>query len=149
MDSFSNLNLAEPPSYVEPNGAARNPSPFSSGVAFEPSIAGFDSGSSGFLASSSRGFEEAALQQEQQEKESRGCVGQFMPAADQSFAMATPGQGQFEIGTFSIEDVNGGTGDNSKGRKITRQPSAEEFDDGNNGDDWQPDSGSNGEFDFF
>nr|KAG5714656.1 hypothetical protein BaRGS_000144 [Batillaria attramentaria] len=84
------------------------------------------------------GFEEAALEQEQLEQESREAVEQFSDA-DQGYAgLAGVGDstGSFEIGTFSVDDVGGasaGGGDGLRGRKITRQLSGEG--DGN-GEEW-------------
>ena len=159
--------MADHQPFGEPSGLganSRDPSPFSpampgGGDAFyDSSNSGFDPPTSTFETGAPSGFEEAALQQEQHEKESRGTVGQFSATADPSFSMGGDGQGEFEIGTFSINDVNG-AGPGGHGRKITRQASAdEEFGSGSGGgggggggggsggsvEDWQSSDGQNG-----
>ncbi|XP_070188248.1 serine/threonine-protein kinase 31-like isoform X2 [Littorina saxatilis] len=125
-----------------PSGFDSAPSGFDSApTGFEPTPSGLDPTPSGFEPapsgheSSPGGFEEAALQQEQHEKESRGHIGQFSSAQESGLAMG--GQGEFEIGTFCIDDVNGAASSekDGKGRKITRQPSEEKEGGGDKGGD--------------
>ncbi|KAL8593195.1 hypothetical protein ACOMHN_009850 [Nucella lapillus] len=150
VESFNTLTMADPQPFVDPNGGAsnpaRNPSPFSAASrgeqAFDTSIGTFEAGPGGaYLAAMSGGFEEAALLQEQEENESRGTLPPFQASMEAAFGMGGD-QGHFEIGTFSIQDVNG-TGDNGKGRKITRQLSGEDGEKGEGGEEEQSVSDSN------
>ncbi|XP_076452906.1 serine/threonine-protein kinase 31-like isoform X2 [Babylonia areolata] len=151
VDSFSALSMADTPSFVDP-AASSNPghtqSPFPGAASggdqgYDAPRGSFEAGSGAYLPSMSGGFEEAALRQEQQENESRGPMATF-GATPEPAAFAMADQGHFEIGTFSIQDVNGAVGDSSgKGRKITRQLSADEEEKGQGEEDWPvSDSGS-------
>ena len=152
--------VADPQPFAEPSGLggprSREPSPFSpakapggGGYALYDPPGGFDSSAGQFESTLPSGFEEAALQQEQHEKESRGSVGTFSAAgADLAFGMGGgggEGPGEFEIGTFSIDDVNGaGPGGQGGGRKITRQASTEKAEDGGGGGSGGGGSGGSG-----
>ena len=156
-DAFTSVSVADLQPFGEPSGLgtnSRDPSTYSpptqGGETFyDSSNSGFDSTAGKFETGTLGGFEEAALQQEQHEKESRSTVGQFPVGADPTFVMGGEGQGEFEIGTFSIDDVNG-AGPGGQGRKITRQASADEEFGGDGGggsaEDWQAGNGQNGKW---
>lgn len=139
-DTYARVGLTDNQTYEEAVAQKHSHSQYSEGLYNTSVSSGFESSLDEKTVNPS-GFEaayEAAYVQEQHENESRG--GPTEQFSDQMY-MGAGLLGEFEISTFSIDDVNGSGGDgssssSSRGRKITGNQGSENGGDDNGDDVW-------------